>query len=135
MIDVESEVFSTVAMAVRTQHPNAFVTGEEVATPPRFPCVVLREMDNSTYQRTLDSSSAENHAQLMYQVDVYSNLAIGKKSQCREIVALVDTAMQSLGFVRIGSGPMEIPSAHKTIYRMVARYRGTISKDFMMYRR
>lgn len=135
MIDVESAIFGTVAPVVRAEHPDVFMTGEPVAAPPKFPCVVLLEMDNSTYQRTLDSSGEENHAQLMYQVEVYSNLSTGKKRQCREIVALIDGEMQKLGFLRIGSSPAEVPNADKTIYRMVARYRATVSKDKTIYRR
>lgn len=135
MIDVESTIFSTVATVVRAQYPDTFMTGEAVATPPKFPCAVLAEMDNSTYQRSLDSSGMENHAQLMYQVEVYSNLSAGKKRQCREIMALIDEEMQKLGFLRIGGGPMEAPNANQTIYRVVARYRGTISKDLTMFRR
>jgi len=135
MINCENEVFSTVSQAVRAQYANAFMTSEPVASPSKFPCVVLREMDNSTYQRTLDSSGTENHAQLMYQAEVYSNLSTGKKSQCRAIMALIDEEMQKLGFLRIGCGPMEMPNANQTIYRVVARYRGTISKDLIMYRR
>lgn len=133
MIDVESTIFSTVATVVRAQYPDVFMTGEAVAAPPKFPCVVLREMDNGTYQRTLDSSGVENHAQVMYQLEVYSNLSTGKKKQCKEIFALADEKMQNLGLVRVGGGPLEVPNSN--LYRIVARYRGVISKDLIMYRR
>jgi hypothetical protein len=51
--------------------------------------------------------------------------------------------MLDMGFVRIGSGPQELPNADKTKYRMVARYKGvasakTISGDsskIQIYRR
>lgn len=135
IIDVESVVFSTVATVVRAQYSDVFMTGEAVAAPPKFPCVTLVEMNNSTYARTLDSSASENHAQLMYQIEIFSNLSVGKKSQCKAIVALIDTEMQKLGFVRIGNSPMDVPNSDRTIYRMVARYRGVISKDLTVYRR
>jgi hypothetical protein len=135
VINVENEVFSTVATALRNEFSGIFVSGEYVPAPPSFPAVTLVEDDNSTYTRTLDSSGQENHAQIMYTVNVYSNKSSGKKSECKSIMAIIDDEMQGMGFVRIGSSPAEVPNADKTIYRMVARYRATISKDKIIYRR
>lgn len=133
--DIENTVFNTVASVVRAKHPDVFMTGEPVAVPPKFPCVVLLEMDNSTYQRTLDSSGIENHAQVMYQVEVYSNKSYGKKNECKSIMSVIDDLMFGMGFVRVGNAPVEVPNANASIYRMVARYRATISKNKVIYRR
>ncbi|MFA7200685.1 MAG: hypothetical protein WC098_04650 [Bacteroidales bacterium] len=54
--DIENTVFSTVATALRDEFDGIFVAGEQVAAPSTFPAVMLVETDNSTYQRTLDSS-------------------------------------------------------------------------------
>ena len=135
MINIESEVFSTVATALRAEFTGIFVSGEAVAAPSSFPAVTLVEQDNSTYQRSLDSSGSEKHAVVMYEANAYSNLGSGKKKQTRAIMAIIDNEMQDMGFVRIGSSPAEVPNADKTIYRMVARYRATISTDKIIYRR
>ena len=135
MINVENEVFSTVATALRNEFSGIFVSGEYVSAPPAFPAVTLVEDDNSTYTRTLDSSGQENHAQIMYTVNVYSNKSSGKKSECKSIMAIIDDEMQDMGFLRVGSGPMAAPNANASIYRMVARYRATISTDKIIYRR
>ena len=135
MINIESEVFSTVATALRAEFTGIFVSGEAVAAPSSFPAVTLVEDDNSTYQRSLDSSGQENHAQIMCTANVYSNKSSGKKSECKSIMAIIDDEMQGMGFVRIGSSPAEVPNADKTIYRMVARYRATVSKNKTIHRR
>lgn len=135
MIDVENEIFNAVATTLRMEFPGIFVSGERIAAPPTFPAVTLVEADNSTYQRTLDSSGVENHAQIMYQVDVYSNKASGKKAECKSILTVVDEILFSMGFVRVGSSPIEASNANASIYRMVARYRATISKNKIIYRR
>jgi len=135
MIDVENEVFSTVAAALRSTYSGIFVSGECVAAPPAFPAVTLVEDDNSTYSFTLDSSGTENHAILLYTANVYSNLTSGRKSQCRKIMSTIDTQMQDMGFIRVGSVPMEMPNKDSGIYRMVARYRAVISKDKITFRR
>ena len=78
MIDIENEVFNRVTKRVREQFPNIFVVGEYVKSPSSFPAVSLMEMDNSSREDTVDSSSNENHANVMYEVNVYSNKTTGK---------------------------------------------------------
>ncbi len=134
MIDIENEVFSSVAAEVRATHPSIYMVGEYVKTPPKFPCVSLVEVDNQTYQQTEDSGSVENHASVMYEVNVYSNKTVGKKSECKAIAALIDERMLALGFTRTMLQP--IPNLDDaTIYRMVGRYSAVISKDKVIYRR
>ena len=134
MIDIESEIFNAVATAVRVRYPEIYMVGEYVKTPPIFPCVSLVEMDNQSYQRTEDSGSSENHASVMYEVNIYSNKTIGKKSECRAIAALIDEQMLALGFARTMLQP--IPNLDDaTIYRMVGRYSAVISKDKTFFRR
>ena len=134
MIDVENEVFNSVATDVRAKYPDIYMVGEYVKTPPKFPCVSLVEMDNQSYQQTEDSGSVENHASLMYEVNIYSNKTVGKKSECKAIAALIDERMLALGFARTMLQP--IPNLDDaTIYRRVGRYSAVISKNKVLYRR
>jgi len=134
MIDIENEVCNTVAAVVRAAYPGIYMVGEYVKTPPKFPCVSLVEMDNQSYQATEDSGSSENHASVMYEVNIYSNKSVGKKSECKAIAALIDERMLALGFARTMLQP--IPNLDDaTIYRMVGRYSAVISKNKSVYRR
>lgn len=134
MIDIENEVFNAVATDLRSEYPDTYVVGEYVKTPPRFPCVSLVEMDNRSYQQTEDSGSAENHASLMYEVNIYSNKTTGKKAECKAIASLIDERMLALGFARTMLQP--IPNLDDaTIYRMVGRYSAVVSKNKTLYRR
>ena len=134
MIDIENEVFHRVATRVREQFPDIFMAGEYVSSPSSFPAVSLVEMDNSVRESTIDSGSNENHANVMYEVNVYSNKTTGKKSECKEIIALLDNEMTAMGFVRSTLTP--VPNEYdSTIYRMVARYRGAVSTDHKIFRR
>ena len=134
MIDIESQVFDRVATAVREQFPNIFITGEYVNSPSSFPAVSLVETDNSIREVTADSGSNENHANVMYEVNVYSNKTAGKKSECKSIIALIDTEMTAMGFVRSTLTPVQ-NEYDSTIYRMVGRYRAAVSKDYKIFRR
>ena len=134
MIDIENAVFTRVATRVREVYPDIFMAGEYVPSPASFPAVSLVESDNSIHTETIDSGSTENHANVMYEVNVYSNRAAGKKSECKKIVALIDEEMLSMGFSRSALTP--VPNEYdSTIYRMVGRYRATISSDLKIFRR
>jgi hypothetical protein len=134
MIDIESQVFDRVATRVRAQFPDIFMVGEYVSSPSSFPAASLVEMDNSVLETTIDSGSNENHANVMYEANVYSNKTTGKKSECKAIIALIDEEMTAMGFVRSTLTP--VPNEYdSTIYRMVGRYRAAVSTDHKIYRR
>lgn len=134
MIDIESQVFNRVATRVCEQFPDIFMTGEYVNSPASFPAASLVEMDNSTLDYTVDSGSNENHATVMFEANVYSNKTTGKKSECKAIIALIDTEMTAMGFVRTTLTPVQ-NEYDSTIYRMVGRYRAVVSNDSKIFRR
>lgn len=134
MINIETEIFSSVSKKVRAEYPDIFMTGEYVKSPSSFPAVSLVEMDNSVYTSTQTSTELENHASLMYELDVYSNKTKGKKSECKAIAALIDKEMAEFGFTRIMLQP--IPNMDDaTIYRIKGRYKAVVSKENVIYRR
>ena len=133
MIDIEDEVFTGVQTAVIAEYPDAFVVGKETRTPSKFPCVSIVEADNFVVDRTQDSGSMENHVNLMYEVNVYSNKSKGSKAECKSILAIVDNAFMSMGFTRIMKAPVSLDDATK--FRLIARYNAVASKDRTIYRR
>lgn len=134
MIDIENEIFSEVSKRVREKYPKIFMTGEYVKSPSSFPCASLVEMDNSTYENSQTSEGGENHASVMYELNVYTNKTKGKKAECKEIVALFDEILMSFNFTRIMLEP--IPNQNDaTIYRMLGRYRAIVSKNKTIHRR
>ena len=126
MIDCEAKVFQACADAFRTEYPNGYIAGEYVPQPPKFPAVAVVEMDNAVDQRALDNGNIENAANVMYQVDVYSNLITGKKAQAKAIIALIDRVLAQYRFVRTFCNPVQNFN-DATIYRMTARYRRRIT--------
>ena len=134
MIDVENEVFGLISEKLRVKYPDIYISGEYVKSPPSFPSVSLIEMDNEVYRSTRTNESIENHVQVMYEINVYSNKTKGKKTEAKSIISLIDTEFTRLGFTRIMCNP--IPNElDATIYRIVARYRAVVSKDKIIYRR
>lgn len=134
MIDIETEVFNRVSAKVREKFPSVYMTGEYVKSPPSLPCVTLAETENVVYRKTGDSGRAENHAEVLYEVNVFSNKMRRKKTECKSILACADTEMEAMGFTRVMLTP--VPNEEDaTVYRMVARYRAVVSREKMIYGR
>ncbi|MDL2302046.1 hypothetical protein LJC58_06810 [Lachnospiraceae bacterium OttesenSCG-928-D06] len=134
MIDIESEIFDMVSAKVRAKYPKIFMTGEYVKSPSTFPCVSLIEADNASYQKSQTTDSVENHVSVLYEVNVYSNKTNGKKTECKDIVSIIDSELAKFGFTRTMLNP--IPNEEDaTIYRMVGRYKAIVSKNNTIYRR
>ena len=121
MIDIENEVFNTVANALRVVYPDISIYGEYVETPSVFPAVTLVEDDNSEIEgnKTL-TREPELASQLMYTANAYSNLKTGKKEQAKAIMNIIDEQMRNMGFIRTMRS--QLPNVDRTIYRVTARY-------------
>lgn len=122
MIDIENELFTPIAQALRKSFPGVYVTGESVSgIPSQLPCVSLYEMDNFSPASMIDSSGEEKFSDITYQVTAYSNKASGKKSDCKAMMALVDSMLFAQNFTRQSKTP-EVALNEGKIYWQAARY-------------
>lgn len=121
MIDIENQIYSPIRNALVNAYGGIFVTSEPTATSAKFPAVSIVQEDNYMSVNRLDNSGEERFATVMFQVDVYSNKASGRKSQCKEIMNFIDTMLYKLNFTRLSLTP--IPMANEGYYRLTARYR------------
>lgn len=127
MIDLENDIFTAIATAVRTAHPTATVVGEYTETPASFPCVTIVEADNRVLQY-MRTNKIENYASVMYEVNIFSDAAVGKKSQAKAIANTLDSAFESAGFTRMMRE--QIPNMRDAaIYRIVCRYEAVIGAE------
>lgn len=133
MIDVESKIFTPIAETLRTSFPNISVEGEYVLTPAEFPHVTIVEADNYIDYQYLDSADTERYNTLTYEVNVYTNKPVGKKSQAKAIMKMIDDKMYSMNFIRMAL--TAVPNMENaSIYRLVARY-GAVTDGENIYRR
>lgn len=133
MIDIETPMFDMMAEQLRNRFVGIKVYGEELSAPSTFPCVSIVETDNTTKISTQDSGSYENHAAVVFTVNVYSNKTNGKKSECKTILSFIDNMLINLGFARTMKEHITMNNA--TVCRMIARYTATVSKNLEIYRR
>lgn len=133
MIDIENEIFTGVRATVLAEYSNATVTSMPINQPASFPFVLVSETDNYTYKKSADGASIENHAVIVYTVEVYSDDKTDKKSQAKAIVKLIDNYFATLGFRRRSNA--HLYSEDKTLYRMITRYEGVVGTNKKIYRR
>lgn len=133
MIDVENQVFTACYNAVHTLNEQAYITGTYVDAPPSFPCVSIIQENNVVVASTQDTSNQENHASVMFEVNVYSNKESGKKAECKALLSCVDNVLAKYNFTRIMASV--VPNiADASIYRMTARYTAIVGKNETIYR-
>lgn len=127
-------MFGLVANALRTAFSSGiFITGEPTPTPPSFPCVSIVEQNKSTYRKSLDAEGKEHHANVMYEVNLYSNKKTGKKTECKAMAAIVNQVMLSLFFTCSLLEP--VPNLDTSVYRMLGRYTAVVSEENRIYRK
>ena len=133
MIDIESQVFTRIATDLREAFPGIMVESTLTLMPETFPTVCIEEADNSTFRRTIDSGAGDRYADVMYEVNIYSNKLDDGKLECKHIHEVIDATMVRMGFVRRGRYP--VPVNRPMTYRLVARYSAVVSENEEIYRR
>lgn len=131
MIDLENDIYDYAAKALRAAHTGIDVAAEYVEMPAKFPHVSIVEADNRVLER-MRTNNIENAASVMYEVNIYSNKASGKKSEAKAIANTLDDVLSGIGFTR--TFREQVPNLRDaTIYRIVCRYEAVIDKNFVIY--
>ena len=131
MIDPENEVYTRVATELRTQFPKINISGEYINEPSSFPHVSFVLSDNTIIPD--NTTGVQEFAQVMFEVNVYSNKKTGKKTEVKKIMNTIDNEMFLMNFRRTALTP--VPNLDDgTIYRLVARYVGATDGKYF-YRR
>ena len=126
MINVENDIFTIIAKALRAEFPGVFVSGEYIISPASFPAVTLIESDNYV-DRSMSTIRIEDCAVVMYSLSVFSNKASGRKQEAKKISDFADEKMRELGFTR--TSRVQVPNlADATIYRLESRYEAVIGE-------
>ena len=131
MIDLENDIFDYAAKALRAAHTGIDVAAEYVEMPAKFPHVSIVEADNRILER-MRTNNTENAVSVMYECNIYSNKASGKKSEAKAIANTLDDVLSGIGFTR--TFREQVPNLRDaTIYRIVCRYEAVIDKNFVIY--
>lgn len=129
MIDISNIVLRVVKEAVRAEYSDCYFTTSNPDSVSQNRVVSITENNNSTYEKSLDYENREHHANVTFQIDVYSNSTDGKKEEAKAIQALVDDAMLGMSFKRVFCNPT--PNIDRSYYRITSRYEAVVSEGYI----
>lgn len=132
MIDIEESLVDKIVRKLEN-YPNVIVLSSELTALPQLPCVCVNEIDNRLCREALDTSEVEQFAEVVYQIDVYSNEGDMKKKEAKEIFKNIDELMYSLGFYRRSKNAIEF--TENRVCRICSRYSGTVTINNQIIRR
>ena len=131
MIDIYNKVYTLIKNALANQTPQIEMSAVYVNMPSKRPFVSVEEIENAV--DVLHSScNVENFADMQYVINIYTE-GTKKRADGINILKLVDNALSSVGFVRTSKN--EFQTQNETVYHIIARYSGIVSKDNVIYRR
>lgn len=132
MIDYQPQIFTAVAVHLRSKFPGIYVTSEVTDAVAKFPCVQVEESRNVDTQQ--DSGPDAQYALIQYRVRVYSSKTTGRMSEARAILAEVDAVFAPLN-LRRKTFLTQNGLYNNSAYRIEATYEAAISADGVLYRR
>lgn len=133
MLDYSNEIFSWLALALKERYPKIKTASIADEQPAKFPAVTIVQMENSVLAKTRDAN-IENHANVMFQIDIFTNSQTDKQQQAEDIRNTINDLMQSIGFQRTFCQP--VPNLEdRTIYRITMRFSAIVGRDRIVYQR
>lgn len=132
MINVFNEIYTELVATLTAYDTKIKSSSVYVNMPSEYPFVSLEEISDRVYERGMDDTEIENFDEKDFEINIYTQGNL-KKSEGDNIANVVDSLFKSLGFVRQSKTPLQ--DTNETIYRIVMRYSGIVSKDHIVYRR
>ena len=113
MIDYWNRIISNLATA---EGEGCNISSSVSDMPPRFPTLLVDQLDNSDFAVDLENSGAAVRAHM--ELTAYSNKSL---TEVRNIMSTAREAMRLMGFV-CNYGPRQIPSTNVNLFRVIARF-------------
>lgn len=132
MRDIENLVITNISNALAEKYPSAEVSGEYVEQPAKFPHVFVLQINKTVNRSYISTSGINNMYDVAFQVIVYSNRLNTAKSECKDIMAIIDDVMTDGedGMRFRPTYQAHVPNFDSRIYRLVRRYSGTVRQAY-----
>lgn len=136
MIDFENKIFTEIYNAVIASYPDAYIAAEEENIEPKFPAVYISVTDSYQTSQFVNSSRTENFRDITVDINVYTNINSGRKTQAKHIITLVNDEMLAMGFMGASLNVLDLTSSdNKLVTRLFARYRASVDSNGIFYSR
>lgn len=123
----DNQVYTKISKALKIEYSDILVTAESTATPSKFPCVFIEEMDSYSLEQYETFSNDETHRESVFEVQAYSNKTSGAKQEIKEIVDFIHKEFRKLGYRCTTNRP--VANADPSVKRRVARFTRIIGSE------
>ncbi|MCR2033714.1 hypothetical protein [Anaerofustis stercorihominis] len=97
MINYIDVITKDISDIIRAEYPSAYIIDKELSdTPPCFPTIIIKQIDNSVVGKYSTFEQIENVVTESYRVDVYSN----NDEINLKIIDLVNNYLSKKGYIR-----------------------------------
>lgn len=129
IVDITSEIITR----LKTELAPIKIMDSTPNTNASFPCVVVQELNNNSYQQTKDSIG-HHHSNVTIEINIFTNSEV-RMSEAKIIRGKIDVILSDeYGMSRDYSNP--IPNySDESIYRYVLRYNAIVDKNRKIYGR
>jgi len=126
--DIEAKVYDTVSKAAKEAYPTLSTASWYGATPPSFPFAYIVQTEDSDYIPSITSNHENEAYSISFEVDVYSNLAAGRKAEAKAISNHIAALMKAMGFRQmLGGRPIDMTdSKNRSLARYFSRYEAKV---------
>ena len=121
-------IYTRVANAIKAGYPDAYTTSRMVASPAKFPAILIHEIDrNRPIQNTqLDFQDVQYES--VFEIQVVSNKANTAATEAYAIMELAESAMSNMYFRRFSQTNVD----RGDTFTVIARYRRVIGGGDVM---
>ena len=89
-------IYTRVVNAIKADFPDAYCTSRMVASPAKFPAILIHEIDRNRPLRNTQLDFEDVQYESVYEIQIVSNKANTAASEAYDIMALARAAMSGL---------------------------------------
>lgn len=128
IVDITNEVLSR----LKTELSNGTVLTSYPSTTPDFPCVIVEELNNNSYDGSKDSSG-NHHSDISIEINIFTT-GMKRMTDAKTVRNSIDAILSDeYGMKRDYSRPT--PNMDTNIYRYVMRYSAIVDTNKTIYGR
>lgn len=120
-------IYTYVRNAVKAEFPEVYVCGVEEPIPPVGLAVQIVETDVRTPVTGVTLDGQDRQWRVAYDVNVYSNLFEGQKTEAHDVIRVCEKAFRRLYFLE--DSRITLQRENNRVTRLAARFSRTIGID------
>lgn len=115
-------IYTRIANAIKDEFPNAYCTSRMVASPAKFPAILIHEIDNSRPIQNTQLDFQDVQYESVYEIQVVSNKANTAASEAYDIMSIADAVLSGLYYRRFAQTNID----RADTFTLIGRYRRVI---------